>query len=560
MPLSVSACLSHRRSFRFESDIVYSYTGDVVISVNPFKYTGCVGGAIMHKYTGAQRRDAPPHIYPLVHAAYEGLLRGPSAVNQSVIISGESGAGKTEAMKICLACMVGLGGHSAGGGGGAGGGASIAHKLTQTNPVMEAFGNAKTTRNNNSSRFGKHFDVQFSPNGGLLGAHTTAYLLERPRILEHAPGERNYHVFYFLLAAPEGVRAPIGMGDSRWESFRVLAQAGTVPTAGTVDDAAEFMSMHEALLDVGFSPPERDGMYTLLALLLRLGNLPFRAKDSDGEQAEVADVPALEQCAAALQVPSSKLAAALTSRHVDVGEDHIVKPLDAKRAAAARCAHPPRTRHTTHHAPPPTLLSGRTLSPFGILSLAVLVALNGVLSLAVLVALNGVLSLAVLVALNGGLCRAAGHRCASGCTPSPLPGASPKSTPTCLRAASRTSCVASACSTSSALRTLRAATTSRSCASTTPTSCCTTSSSSTSSSRSRRHAATRTHAARHAWEHTSTHASHVRLALACEPSPRSVCSAGVPARGRRVQTGRLPGQRADPRADRQVADVPDGAA
>jgi hypothetical protein len=111
--------------------------------------------------------------------------------------------------------------------------------------------------------------------------------------------------------------------------------------------------------------------------------------------------------------------------------------------------------------------------------------------------------------------------CACSCTPSPSLGAWRRSTRTCRLRGTKRGCVASACSTSSALRTLRAATTSRSCASTTPTSCCTTSSSSTSSSRSRRHAATRTHAARHAWEHTSTHASHVRLALACEPSPRS---------------------------------------
>ena len=133
-------------------------------------------------------------------------------MNQSVIISGESGAGKTEAMKICLTCMVGLGvGATPGGSPSGKGEPTIAHKLMQTNPVMEAFGNAKTTRNNNSSRFGKHFDVQFSRGGTLVGAHTTAYLLEKPRIIEHSEGERNYHVFYFLLAAPESVREPVSL-------------------------------------------------------------------------------------------------------------------------------------------------------------------------------------------------------------------------------------------------------------------------------------------------------------------------------------------------------------
>ena len=129
--LTVSEMLKALK-FRYESEIVYSYTGDVAISVNPFKAVGCVGNQILRKYKGVDRRSLPPHIYPLIYAAHEGLATHPD-VHQSVIISGESGAGKTEAMKICLSCMVSLG--SAGGAALSTGEPSIAHKLMQTNPV-----------------------------------------------------------------------------------------------------------------------------------------------------------------------------------------------------------------------------------------------------------------------------------------------------------------------------------------------------------------------------------------------------------------------------------------
>ena len=140
----------------------------------------------------------PPHIYALVDATFGQMLE--SGISQSVLISGESGAGKTEAMKICLTYLGELSAAASKGKDAGGGGEkeSVANRLMQTNPVMEAIGNAKTVRNNNSSRFGKHFDVQFSESGAILGAHTTHYLLEKPRIALHMDGERNYHVFYMV--------------------------------------------------------------------------------------------------------------------------------------------------------------------------------------------------------------------------------------------------------------------------------------------------------------------------------------------------------------------------
>jgi myosin heavy subunit len=198
--LSKDAILSNLKK-RFKGEVVYTYVGDIVVSVNPFKNVGAVGRAIRAKYKGGKTAKLPPHIYALVDATFAEMCE--SWMSQSILISGESGAGKTEAMKICLTY---LGELSAAAAGAAGGGSqpagtsgdAVASQLMQTNPVMEAIGNAKTIRNNNSSRFGKHFDVQFSETGRILGAFTSVYLLEKPRIANHMDGERNYHVFYML--------------------------------------------------------------------------------------------------------------------------------------------------------------------------------------------------------------------------------------------------------------------------------------------------------------------------------------------------------------------------
>ena len=184
---------------RFKKEIVYTYVGDIVVSVNPFKNVGCVGKSIRSRYKKGGAQNAQllmPHVYHLVDSTYAQMMT--EQKSQSILISGESGAGKTEAMKIALTYIGEVSNKPSGGGGGKGGGKEeadpVAKRLMQTNPVMEAIGNAKTVRNNNSSRFGKHFDVQFDDKGSILGAFTSIYLLEKPRITEHMKGERNYHV------------------------------------------------------------------------------------------------------------------------------------------------------------------------------------------------------------------------------------------------------------------------------------------------------------------------------------------------------------------------------
>lgn len=161
--------------------------------------------------------------------------------------------------------------------------------------VMEALGNAKTVRNNNSSRFGKHFDVQFSQNGIIIGAFTSVYLLEKPRICQHLEGERNYHVFYMLCKAPSSFQ--LGMG--KWESYKILNQKGTVAEVTTWSDEKEFPDMHAALLKLGFSEDQRAELYTMLKFCLFLGNLTFKPGH---EGSEIVETELLGECATILKV------------------------------------------------------------------------------------------------------------------------------------------------------------------------------------------------------------------------------------------------------------------
>ena len=149
----------------------------------------------------------------------------------------------------------------------------VAARLMQTNPVMEAIGNAKTVRNNNSSRFGKHFDIQFDEKGGILGAFTSIYLLEKPRITEHMKGERNYHVFYMLCKSDATIRDPVQCKN--WELYKICSQAGTVAEVTSWNDNAEMKDMHAAYLKLGFSEQQRTELYMMLSFCLHLGNVDF---------------------------------------------------------------------------------------------------------------------------------------------------------------------------------------------------------------------------------------------------------------------------------------------
>lgn len=285
---------------RFDAELVYTYAGNVVVSVNPFCAVNAVGKRIREGYTVEPARpqsDLPPHVYYLVREAYDAGRRerkNKKHYSQSIIITGESGAGKTEAMKICLRLFGELATAKTAKDV-ADGDVDVAEKLMRTNPIMEPIGNAKTVRNDNSSRFGKLFEIQFNASGVILGASTTAYLLEKPRVCAHAHGERNYHVFYMLLKASPEFRQPLHLvseGDANqeeWETHRICkrAQGGTAERVIWMDkrmnqgDEAAFNHMQDALDSLGVESslgPKSKEFWTLIAIVIHIGGMRSRGR------------------------------------------------------------------------------------------------------------------------------------------------------------------------------------------------------------------------------------------------------------------------------------------
>jgi len=240
--LSEDAMLDNIK-IRFKSDEIYTYIGDVIVSVNPFKKLNIYNTKDVENYRGRYKYERTPHIFAVANDAYRNMCQNHD--NQCIIISGESGAGKTEASKIVMTfiAQVSKSGSEV---------ESIKDKLLQSNPILEAFGNAKTLRNDNSSRFGKYMEIQFSQSGSPKGGKITNYLLEKSRVVAPAPGERNFHIFYHLLCADASLLKPLQLGPKEFQKYRYLAVSDcfSVPT---INDAAEFKTLCVFLFKVTFS-------------------------------------------------------------------------------------------------------------------------------------------------------------------------------------------------------------------------------------------------------------------------------------------------------------------
>lgn len=323
---------------RYMKDQIYTFTGDILISINPYKFIDglyCVG-----------EPDAPdwsshevPHVYSVGDRAYRQMMStdDPRKKNQSLIVSGESGAGKTEACKHImrylaslseLHCKQALRRESA-----AAETIKIEKKVLDCNPFLEAFGNAKTVRNDNSSRFGKFLKIEYA-RGRILGASMRHYLLEKARVVSPNPEERNYHIFYQMCAGiSDAERAEFEL--KRPEDYFYLHQSGCLTVDG-IDDAQEFAEVREALTTVGIAPEEQHAMFRVLAGILHLGNVEF--EDDSQDQARVSN-PEVAAKAAAL-FGNDMLPVKLVQRLMKVkgrGSAYTVH-LSATKAAAARDA------------------------------------------------------------------------------------------------------------------------------------------------------------------------------------------------------------------------------
>lgn len=291
---------------RYAVDLIYTNIGPVLISVNPFRNLGISGEEYVDMYRGHIAHELPPHIFALAEAAYRNMKDYHE--NQCVIISGESGAGKTEAAKLIMQYISSVSGKSEKV-------EYVKHVILGSNPLLEAFGNAKTLRNNNSSRFGKYFEIQFDKAGDPVGGRITNYLLEKSRICYQTHGERNFHIFYQMLAGATRQEQEM-YALSTPDYFHYLNQSQCFQVDG-VDDAADYQEVRGAMDVIGITKQEQEDIFRIVAAVLHLGNISF-VEDHTGNAA-IADATTLSYATSLLQVPDINLSNALLFRVINTG-------------------------------------------------------------------------------------------------------------------------------------------------------------------------------------------------------------------------------------------------
>ncbi|XP_025897271.1 unconventional myosin-If [Nothoprocta perdicaria] len=288
---------------RFMDDYIFTYIGPVLISVNPFKQMPYFTDREIELYQGAAQYENPPHIYALTDNMYRNMLI--DGENQCVIISGESGAGKTVAAKYIMGYISKV----------SGGGEKVQHVkdiILQSNPLLEAFGNAKTVRNNNSSRFGKYFEIQFSRGGEPDGGKISNFLLEKSRVVSQNENERNFHIYYQLIeGASQEQRQNLGIMTPDY--YYYLNQSDTYQVDGT-DDCSDFHETINAMQVIGICREDQQLVLQIVAGILHLGNIGFC---EEGNYAQVENADALAFPAYLLGINQERLNDKITSRKMD---------------------------------------------------------------------------------------------------------------------------------------------------------------------------------------------------------------------------------------------------
>lgn len=264
---------------RYAQKEIYTYSGIVLIATNPFaRVDSLYVPQMVQIYAGKQRASQAPHLFAIAEEAYADMLR--DTRNQTVVVSGESGAGKTVSAKYIMRYFATRGAPGQGKRR-ADAISETEEQILATNPVMEAFGNAKTTRNDNSSRFGKYIEIMFDKQTDIIGARIRVYLLERSRLVFQPLKERNYHIFYQLVAgATDEERQALGLLPV--EQFDYLNQGGD-PVIDGVDDAAEFMATRKSMSTIGVTDSIQREVWRMLAGLLHLGNVKITATRTDSQ-------------------------------------------------------------------------------------------------------------------------------------------------------------------------------------------------------------------------------------------------------------------------------------
>ncbi|KAK9312929.1 P-loop containing nucleoside triphosphate hydrolase protein [Lipomyces starkeyi] len=308
------ASVVHNLASRYMADMIYTYSGLFLVAVNPYCSLPIYNHAYISMYKNKSRDVAPPHIYAITDLAFRNMLE--MHENQSILVTGESGAGKTENTKKVIQYLAAvttptnetseLG--------------TIEQQILQANPILEAFGNSQTVRNNNSSRFGKFIKIGFSRSGQISGAYINWYLLEKSRVVTQSPLERNYHIFYQLLCGASAALREKFLLDRKVGDYAYL-KYGQRSIPG-ISDEDEFKKLMLAFKIMGFSEQEQTDLLRVIAIILHIGNLEVGAERSSG-QAKLLQYVQVEKLCHAMGVPVDAFTKALLRPRVKAGRDWV---------------------------------------------------------------------------------------------------------------------------------------------------------------------------------------------------------------------------------------------
>nr|XP_023670818.1 unconventional myosin-XV-like [Paramormyrops kingsleyae] len=310
---------------RFDQQLIYTYIGSILVSVNPYKMLNIYGTDQALQYEGHTLGENPPHLFAIANVCYTTMMDAKQ--NQCIIISGESGSGKTEATKLVLRYLAAV--HYK---------RNIAQQIEilEATPLLESFGNAKTVKNDNSSRFGKYVEI-FMEEGVISGAITSQYLLEKSRIVFQAKNERNYHIFYEMLAGlPSQQRRLFYLQEA--ETYYYLNQGGNCEIPGKSDED-DFHRVLGAMEILSFSAEDQNSIFRVLSSILHLGNVFFERYEADSqEMASVVSAKEIRVVAELLQISPEGLQKSVTFKVTETMREKIYTPLTVESAVDARDA------------------------------------------------------------------------------------------------------------------------------------------------------------------------------------------------------------------------------